>query len=247
MKRLVLLLLAVFLATFLYGQSRVPAQVRTGSSPIAAEPKPARKPSTPIGIFASLFIPVSSFPGEDFSGDMIFSDGSFTLAVPSMPLGIGWGASIGFEFPLGAGGAFFMREAFVVQQTFHAGEFQGEPMRASNLLFSLDVGVGYRVLRFASAYASVGWAIPYWIFVEDGYAEGAVTENLSYFGIEGLEALAGAEFRVSDRIAIFAEAVYRLLDFGDASFADRSLVPLEYFGSSGWNFRAGLKMTMPLE
>ncbi|MBU0926645.1 MAG: hypothetical protein KKA67_02745 [Spirochaetes bacterium] len=249
MKKIASLLLVALASVTAYGQSRVPAQGNTTRLSAAAEPATVQAtPKTrPPSFFATISMPVSSLSGADFSGENFYGDGSFVIAVPSMPVGIGWGASVGFEFPLGADGAFSMREDFTIQQTFHAGEFLGSPMRSSSLLCVMHAGASYRAPRLASIYASVGWAIPYWIFIEDGFSDGSTTGNLSYLGIEGIEALAGAELRLTEDVSLFAEAIYRLLDFGNADFDDRALVPVEYFGAAGWNFRAGLRIAFPME
>ncbi|MBU0935935.1 MAG: porin family protein [Spirochaetes bacterium] len=241
MKHMILLTLILVSISAAAAQTRAEQTRPKNKDTAAAQPvlQENSERETVFNPFICAFTPVAAISGADFSGELSFSTGSDLIAIPAIATGFGWGAAAGYEMAFKNG--FYMRSILYAEQSFHEAVFQESKLTVSALSFSWNLGISWRIVQKLGIYATAGWSIPYWLFVQNGYQNGSETSTVSYFGVEGIDAGFGADLTLIGRSGIFAEAIYRILDYGDASFADRTLVPIEYLHAAAWHFRIGLR------
>ena len=194
-----------------------------------------------FGVFAGLFIPINQWNNGDFDGESYFvTDDGGVLAIPELDTGIGWGVTAGFSFtyPIRTVN-FVIKPSLSVSQSFHRGEFLGDPMDASFLMFSLDWACGLQIFDRVTFLLSCGWGVPYFLFIEKGYSTGSETSDLTYWDLQALNGGFGVDIKITEKISLFTLGEYRLIDFGTGKYNGESLV-VEYFGTSTWHGKLGL-------
>ncbi len=201
-----------------------------------------KKPSEEeFNVFVGLFVPINQWNNGEFDGDSYFvSEEGGILAIPKLDTGIGWGAIAGWSFTYpGQWVNFIVKSSFSVSQSFHSGEFGGDPMDASFLMFSLDIAGGVQIFDRVTLLLSCGWGIPYFLSIKDGYIEGTERSDLTYWDLQDLNGGFGVDIEITKKVSLFALGEYRLIDFGTGKFDDGSL-KVEYFGTSTWHGKLGL-------
>ncbi len=198
-----------------------------------------------MDIFAGVGAAWSDMRGGDFTGNDYFSHEGAELMIPQLNPGFGWNAVAGYSmymFP-GLFGNLLLRCQLSVTQSFHSGTYQSTPVNASSLMFCFDAMIGYHLFDWLEVYAGGGWLLPLSLWISDGaLLGGGVTDTLVYTGIEGLEAVIGFHSTIFKGITIYGDAVYRLNEYSNASYADYTLLPTEYFNTAAWNFRFGIML-----
>ena len=200
-----------------------------------------KKPSEEeFNVFVGLFVPINQWNNGDFDGDSYFvSDEGGILAIPALDTGIGWGATAGFSFTYPIRMVNFVtKSSFSVSQSFHRGEFLGDPMDASFLMFSLDWACGLRIFDRVTFLLSCGWDIPYFLIIKNGYINGTEHSDLTYWDFQGLNGGVGLEIKVFENFSLTVQGEHRLIDFGTGKFDDGSLM-VEYFGTATWHGKLG--------
>ncbi|MFW5717458.1 MAG: hypothetical protein ACOC0E_08435 [Spirochaetota bacterium] len=113
-------------------------------------------------------------------------------------------------------------------------------MNVSSFMFGIGFGVGYRIVRWLDVYAAGSWLVPLVLHLDEGLASGSDLSPATYTGVEGLEAALGIELRMTDLLADFVEADYRLTEYASFSYPDHAPMPTDYFGTSGRHGKAGV-------
>ncbi len=201
-----------------------------------------KKPSEEVfKVFAGLFFPINQWNNGDFDGESYFmtEDGGI-LAIPKLDTGTGWGVTSGWSsiYP-GQKLSWVMKSSFSISQSFHSGEFEGETMDASFLLFSMYISGGIQLFDRVTLLAGCGWDIPYFLFIKDGYIEGTERSDLTYWDFQGINGGIGLDIKVTENFSITAQGDYRLIDFGTGNYNGDSL-PVEYFGTETWHGKIGI-------
>lgn len=198
-------------------------------------------------VFAGLFIPINQWNNGDFDGESYFAteDGGI-LAIPELDTGTGWGVTCGWSFIYP--GQYFnsiVKSSFNVSQSFHKGEFGGDPMDASLLMFTWYASGGIQLFDRITLLIGCGWDIPYFLFIKDGYIEGTERSDLTYWDLQGINGGIGLDIKITENFSLTTQGEYRLIDFGTGDYNEKSL-PIEYIGTATWHGKLGIIYYPPM-
>ncbi len=114
-------------------------------------------------VFVGLFVPIIQWNNGDFDGESYFAtEEGGALAIPKLDTGIGWGVAAGWSITYPGQRFNFLVKCFLsVSQSFHSGEFEGNSMDASFLIFSWYASGGIQLFDRVTLLIGCGWDISF--------------------------------------------------------------------------------------